>query len=479
MGYHGTWNSTDQVPLRAITAGVIGRFGSLAPTDGGDTSRFSLSFNWISRGEDTQDQLSAYVIRYKLDLFSTFTYFLADADNGDQMLQHDDRVVYGAKASRTWFTTFLGMPVTNVVGLQARVDDIADVGIFPTVDRRITGTRQDARVTESSVAIYLENSVEWRPWLKTVIGLRADGFDFDVRDKMVNVDGTCTVASDPLGCNSGTTRAGIFSPKLGIVLGPWARTTLFVDVADGYHSNDARGVTRSGQNPDNPAVTPVTRATSAEVGLATSIRPSWQMRLDVFDLKLRSELVFSGDAGDTSPTGATTRTGFEWGNTVHFADWLTGSLNAAFSRGRFDQNVPADDLGCGDAAPSHPCAAAVAITGRHIPNSPTNVIDAGLTAGRASGWFASLRARHFGASPLVEDNSAASPAYTTVDGQVGYRHGERWSIALDAFNLLDVKWNDIEYYYASRLRNESAAQPDYVVHAGVPRTLRLKFQYRL
>ena len=478
MAYSGKWNSTDQVPQRAISGGLIDRFGSLNPTDGGETSRSSLIFNRVRRTDTDQSQVSAYVIRYKLDLWSTFTYYLKDPVNGDQMMQRDDRVVYGFNASKTWYTQFAGFNMSNVVGAQARVDDIRDVGIFPTFERQIISTRQDAAVTESNAAVYLENSVRWTSWLNTVVALREDQFDFTVRDKLLNADGTCTIASDPLGCNSGSKRASIFSPKLGIVLGPWATTSVFFNLADGYHSNDARGVTRSGQNPNVTAVTPLTRATSGEIGVATSIIPGWESRLDVFELKLQSELVFSGDAGVTSPTGATTRTGIEWGNTFHFTSWLAGDLNAAFSKGRFDQNAPPDDLGCGDAAPNHPCAQTIAITGRYIPNSPTNVIDAGLTAQSESGWFGTLRARHFGEAPLVEDNSAKSPAYTTVDGQVGYRHGNDWLVALDVFNIFDVKWNDIEYYYASRLKNEASPQPDYVVHSGVPRSLRVKFQYK-
>jgi outer membrane receptor protein involved in Fe transport len=129
--------------------------------------------------------------------------------------------------------------------------------------------------------------------------------------------------------------------------------------------------------------------------------------------------------------------------------------------------------------PSHPCRQPIAITGRYIPNSPTNVIDAGLTAQSPWGWFGSVRARHFGASPLVEDNSARSPPYTTVDLQVGYRAPDHWLVALDVFNLFDAKWNDIEYYYVSRLQNEPTPRPDFVVHPGVPRTVRVRFQLYL
>ncbi|HMK24155.1 MAG TPA: TonB-dependent receptor plug domain-containing protein [Terriglobales bacterium] len=479
MAYSGRWNSTDQVPERAITDGLVGRFGTLSPSDGGISSRYSLSFNRVKRSENDQVEFSAYVIRYKLDLYSDFTYYLRDPIYADQMLQHDDRVVYGFEASKTWFGTLWDRPSSTVVGAQARVDDIRDVAIDATFERQYLSTRQDAGVVESKGAVYVENSTAWTGAVRTVLGLREDEFDLDVRDKMRNPDGSCNLTSDPLGCNEGTVRANIFSPKFGLILGPWAETSYYITLANGYHSNDARGVTRSGQNPDVPPVTPLTRATSAELGIATNPLPPWHTTLDVFLLKLQSELVFDGDAGVTAPSGATTRTGVEWGNTLRFNSWLHGDLNAAFSRGRFDHDVPPDDLGCGDAAPSHPCATPIAITGRYIPNSPTNVIDAGLTAQHPPGWFGSIRARHFGESPLVEDNSARSPAYTTLDLEVGYHSRGRCLFALDVFNLANAKWNDIEYYYVSRLANEAYATPDYVVHPGVPRTIRARFEYAL
>lgn len=275
MGYRGKWNSTDQVPEQAIATGTIDRFGSLNPSDGGETSRSSLSFNRVRRSDTDQVQVSAYLISYRLDLWSTFTAYLKDPVHGDQMLQHDDRIVYGFKTSKTWFTTVGGLPMTNVVGVQARLDDIRDIAIHPTLQRQVIGTTQDAGVTESNGALYAENTLQWLPWLRTSLGLREDEFSFNVTDKLRKGDGGCDIQSDPLGCNTGTKRASIFSPKLSIVVGPWTQTTWFVDIAAGYHSNDARGVTRSGQNPDQPSVTPLTRARSAEIGLASNILPQW------------------------------------------------------------------------------------------------------------------------------------------------------------------------------------------------------------
>ena len=478
MLYSGNWNATDQVPQRAIDAGITDRFGSLNPSDGGHSSRYSLSFNRVTRTAEDQLQLSAYVIRYRLDLWSTFTFYLSDPVNGDQMLQHDDRGVYGFKVSKSWFGSLFGLPSTSLLGVQARIDDIRDVGIFHTVERRVIGVDQDAGVVEAAGALYAENTLEWLPHLHTTLGLRVDQFNFDVKDKLFNRDGTCNIASDPLGCNTGNKGAAIVSPKLGAVWEPWSRSTLFLNLGDGFHSNDARGVTRSGQNPDSAPVTPLTRATGMELGIATQWVPNLDSRLDVFQLKLRSELVFDGDAGATSPSGATTRRGVEWANSYHVNSWLTAEFNAAFTRARFDRDAAPDDLGCGAAAASHPCAQPVAIVGRYVPNSPNNVMEAALIAERDAGWFGSLRARHFGESSLDEDNNARSPAYTTVDAQIGFRAGRQWMAALDVFNIADVRWNDIEYYYVSRLRNEASPSADYVVHPGVPRTLRARIQYQ-
>src|SRR6478672_10721470 len=59
MAYSNGWNSTDQVAQRAIDQGIIDRFGSLDPTDGGISSRFSLSGNWAQSGEYGQSKISA------------------------------------------------------------------------------------------------------------------------------------------------------------------------------------------------------------------------------------------------------------------------------------------------------------------------------------------------------------------------------------------------------------------------------------
>ena len=170
MAYSGSWNSTDQVPQRAIDQGIIDRFGSLAPTDGGKSDRSSLSFSRVKRTDSAQEQISAYVIRYRLDLWSTFTYYLKNPMFGDQMLQHDDRVVYGLKGSRTWFGNLAGISMSNVIGLQTRIDDILRRRHLSDLPAPAHRHHAERAVMESNAAVYAENSLQWRSDLRTVIG---------------------------------------------------------------------------------------------------------------------------------------------------------------------------------------------------------------------------------------------------------------------------------------------------------------------
>jgi hypothetical protein len=78
MGYHGRWNKTDQVLERALSDGLVGRFGALDPTDGGDTYRYRGSLDWQRGTAQTLTRVSAYGIGYGLNLFSNFTYALND-----------------------------------------------------------------------------------------------------------------------------------------------------------------------------------------------------------------------------------------------------------------------------------------------------------------------------------------------------------------------------------------------------------------
>jgi hypothetical protein len=58
-------------------------------------------------------------------------------------------------------------------------------------------------------------------------------------------------------------------------------------------------------------------------------------------LKLDSELLFVGDAGETEPNRASRRSGIEWNNRWTVRPWLLLDLDVAASRARFTEDDPA------------------------------------------------------------------------------------------------------------------------------------------
>lgn len=441
MSYSNRWNATDQIPQRAVDAGTLGRFGTIDPTDGGRSSRNSLSASWARTEGSNSTRASAYVIRSRLDLFSNFTYFLNRPATGDQFEQVDRRIVSGGDVAHTWQTRLAGLDTENTVGMRLRNDNIGEVGLFNTVGRqRIATVRSDA-VVQSSVGLYFINAIRWNEWLRTTAGMRGDAYRFKVNSDNI--------------ANSGTVRDAIVSPKFGLILGPWADTEYFFNWGYGFHSNDARGATITvdpGTGAPAARVTPLVRARGTEIGLRSAPFRGFQTSVALWRLEVDSELLFVGDAGTTTPGRPSQRSGIEWSNQLKPIRSVTVDLDANWSRARFQDS---------------------AATGNFIPGAPDRTTSAGLTY--ASGpWNAGLRLRYFGARPLVADNSQRSRPSALLSAKISYVVSQQLRLGLEVHNLLNRVTNDIDYYYASRLSGEAAAGAnDLHSHPAEPRSLRL------
>jgi hypothetical protein len=442
MLYDATWDSTDQVPERAIENGVISRFGFVDPSDGGQSHRHSLVAAW-QRGEARSlTRVEGFLSEYGMNLFSNFTYFLSDPENGDQFEQRDDRWLAGLRASRLWR---LGSPeraTELTVGLQLRYDDISPVGLYLTKARqRLSTTREDA-VRQASAALYAQADTQWTSKVRTVIGMRGDLYDVDVG------------SSEPV--NSGTETAARPSPKLTLALGPWARTEFYVNYGWGFHSNDARGATIT-RDPTTgePAerVDPLVRGRGAELGVRTLAVPGLHATAAVWSLDLDSELLFVGDAGTTEPSRPSERRGIELTADYSPRPWLKLDASYARSRARFADDDPAGD---------------------RIPGAIEGVFAAGVAVHELSRWSGSLRARWFGPRPLVEDDSVRSDSSTLVSADMAFLLRPGWAIQASLFNLFDAEVADIDYFYTSRLPGERLeGVADIHTHPSAPRTFRI------
>jgi len=446
MAYQNTWNSTDQIPLRAVQSGLIDRYGSIDPSDGGDTARYSLAWALHRRSAGSISEVDAYVVRSRLDLYSDFTYLLDDPLNGDQFQQSERRTMGGVNASYAWLGRIGRFDVRNKVGLQSRYDDVAPLGLYATVARqRIATVRQDS-VREASAGAYWENTIYWLPTLRTIAGLREDAYHFDVDS---------SIAGD-----SGTAGAHRASPKLSLIFGPWARTEYFVNYGAGFHSNDARGTTQTRLPDGSPStpVTPLVGTRGMEVGTRSEMIPGLQSSLSLWRLDIDSELVFGGDSGDTEPSRPSRRTGVEWSNHYIAKPWLLFDLDLAISHARYTQHDPVGD---------------------DVPEALGKVASFGVTVKDIGHWYAGFEMRYFGPRALIEDDSVRSAATTLAYGRIGYQIATGTKLTLDGFNLFNRQASDIDYYYASRLAGEPAAGvSDIHFHPVEPRTLRLTLSQR-
>ena len=432
MAYRGAWNATDQIPQRAVDSGMLGRFDAIDPTDGGQARRYSLSAAWTRSDESGTTRANAYIINNRLQLFSNFTYFLDDPLHGDQFAQPDRRVTSGFEASRSWHGHTDDMAWSATLGLQAQNDNIFNA-LQHTEARQVLATVRADHIVETSAAAYFQQRLRLTPWLRGEAGLRLDRYRFAVGD-------------------SGRADASLASPGISLAFGPWSRTEFYVNAGRGFHSNDARGVTQA----RGPA-TPLARSSGLEIGLRSEAVKGLQSVLTLYRLDFDSELVYLGDAGSTEAGSPSRRYGIEFSNYYKPAKWLSLDADLAFAHGRFRPAVP---------APS-------AASGTRIPGAIEGVAQLAATLTPAGSWSGSLRLRWFGPRPLVEDNTVRSRSSATLNGRLAYKLAPRTALELEGFNLANRQVAAIDYYYASRLKGEAAANQDIHFHPVESRAFRL------
>jgi hydrogenase/urease accessory protein HupE len=484
MAMKSDWNSTDQIARRAVFNGTINRFDTLDPTDGGDSQRYSLTGEWHRQDASSETKLMAYSVYSKLNLYSNFTYFLDDNENtnpagcaglnglqagnrfdpalfnncGDQFGQPDDRWTTGFKGSHTIFHKLGAADSETTVGLQIRNDNIQNALTKTHGQRQYDITREDT-LWVSSISAYGENKTRWNDWFRSTLGVRFDGFRFDISKSA----GTTGLRPE----NANETYDGLVSPKLSLAFGPWADTEFYLNGGMGYHSNDARGI-NTVVNPEDggqldgdgnrikPA-DPLVRSYSAEIGARTTWMKGLQSTLAIWWLDIDSELLFVGDAGTTAASRPSRRYGIEFNNFYSPTDWLTFDADLSFSEARFRNNIPGE--------------------GNHIPNSVESVIAAGATFHDVfGGLYGGPRLRYFGPRTLDETGDIKSDATILLSATIGYEVNKSLSFQAEVYNILNREDDGITYFYGSRLPGErNSGVDDFHFHPVEPVSFRMGF----
>ncbi len=427
MSYGGDWHGSGQIPARAVDQGLVSRFGSIDPAEGGATARHQLALQFKAQPtEKSELKAMAYVATYRFNLFSNFTLFLRDPDNGDEIEQIDRRVFYGAQLSYRIIHDFGSWRFDTKIGADLRSDDIHEE-LWSSVQRRQLSAIRGNDVHETFIGAYLNEEIAPFRWLRVNLGGRADSLSFAVDNRLP--------VADPAAPISGVGGAAQFSPKLAAVVSPLqfanAQLELFVDYGHGFHSNDVRGAFA------RPSVTPLTRAVGEELGARGRFWNRWDIAASLWQLDLAGETVWAGDEGTTGVNGPTHRQGLELETRFEFTSWLAADLDVTLTKSQFSQDR---ENGGGLAlAPRETWSGGV--SGRHA-------LGPGIIRG-------GLRFYGIGDRPATDDGALVAPGFTQFDLHLGFRH-RRFDVALDIENLFNGSYRAAQFATVSRLRTEPA-----------------------
>ncbi|HEY0647215.1 TonB-dependent receptor, partial [Phenylobacterium sp.] len=374
---------------------------------------------------------NTYAQFYDWDMFSNPTYANPDGTSA-QIHQFDRRWVLGLKAERT-FVVSDALEVR--VGTENRYDDMDKVGVTQTSARQLVQSLGLYRVEEASAAGYAEAS--WRPVdkLRVVAGLRGDAYWADIAAR--------DAAAAALG--EGDADDAILSPKISLAYELTEQLELYANWGRGFHSNDARGAV---------AATPVpllVKGTGKEAGARLQLG-TFSLTATYYRLSVGSELRFVGDSNAVEPTGASRRRGYEIVAFWKPLPWLALDGNYTASHARYRN-------------------------GDHIPNAFENAAAAGVSF-VSDTWEGSVRVRHLGPSPLIEDNSVRDKGSTVVNLRAA-RKFENFELYGDVLNVLNSRDKDIAYLYESFIPGFDAAPVEGRLSRVVePRTVRVGATYR-
>lgn len=425
--HDGDWDASGQIPLREVHARRLGRFGAIDPSEGGRSDRQNVNLIYTYTSSPQENLLiQLYGSRYKLRLFSNFTFFQRDAIRGDGINQDDSRVLYGGRIHYTRFWTLGSLPTESLIGVETRNDD-ADVGLFRQQQRRRFATTTKVAVEERSFSGYLQQEFFLREWVRLQLGVRGDFFLFDVNDRLP------ADAVDAIRIRGNTTD-GIVNPKASLIFSPfrdphsfWRETEFFLNFGMGYHSNDARDAVQAGG-------TPLARSTGGELGVRTNLWERLDLAAALWILDLDSELVFVGDEGTTEASGPTRRWGVDVEARYPIFPWLLADLDLSYSDPRFR------------------------VTGHAIPLAPTLLMNGGLTALFTDSFSAALRLRYLDDRPANEDRSLTARGYFLLDLILRYRW-KNIEASVQVQNLANVDWRQTQFATNSCVRRELEVDP--------------------
>ncbi|GEO06059.1 TonB-dependent receptor [Adhaeribacter aerolatus] len=416
--FRSTWDASGQIPERAVADGTITRFGAIDDTEGGQTARYNANLSLdktFTDGSYLKNQV--YFVKYDFELYSNFTFFLNDPENGDQIRQKEKRQIYGYQGTHQKEATFMGRPLRQEVGIGLRYDDINGSELSRTRNRKTTLLAvQKGNIQELNTFAYLNQTWDVSTRFSVNAALRFDRLFFNYTSLLEADASRATQKS----------AASRVSPKLNFTYAVTQALQLYLSSGMSYHSNDSRVSVTAVRKEALPA------ARGADLGL--KFKPVEQLYVNaaLWFLDLDQEFVYVGDEGIVEPSGKTRRYGLD--------------LSARY---QFNKNLFLDT----DLNLARPRARDEAKGNNFIPLAPAITSTGGLSYQTTQGLKANLRYRYLGHRPANEDNSLTAEGYFLADAVVSYTF-KNLEFRVSGENLFNSNWKEAQFETESRLRNE-------------------------
>ena len=477
--FSSAWDASGQIPQRAVDSGLITRFGTIDDLEGGQTGRQNLNLVYTATGENNSRFLvQPYFTRYNFKLFSNFTFFLDDPENGDMIEQTDDRTLLGLNTQYEFEQLIYSMQSTTTFGGGFRSDDI-DVSLWHSPNRRRLTEKVNSGIIERNLFLWVQEELIINSQLRLQLGLRGDYFTFNVEDHLDRLSDQTT----NLPHASGYAQETMLNPKFNLVYSPLHSTDIFFNFGTGFHSNDARDVViertvsdlartfrhqglsatqinerlmQLNFDPAQSGIRTLPRAIGAEIGTRHQFWNRFNIGIAGWLLDLDEELVFVGDAGETEISGKSRRIGIDIEGRAQILSWLWVDTDVNLSSGKF-VDEPSD--------------------ANEIPLAPRITSTGGLTAIHPSGFSVNLRYRYIGDRPANEDNSVTAEGHTLVNLGLSYVFGP-FKYFATVENLFDVEWNEAQFDTESRLADETEPVSEIHFTPGNPRNIQAGISYQ-
>lgn len=432
--FDSKWDASGQVPDRAVQSGMIDRFGSIDPSEGGNTARYNanvLLSHRFANGMNWENQ--AFYSRYKFNLYSNFTFYLDDPINGDEIQQKEDRNIigYNSKLNKQW--AFKTWTLNSTYGAGLRHDATENSQLNHVIKRVFLEHYKLGDIKETNAFAYIQQQAIAGKWLLEA-GLRFDYLHFNYFDKL-------TTLQLPVQGKA------IISPKLNIQYTFNSKVQAYIKAGKGFHSNDTRVVVANQGFDILPA------AYGTDIGLTLKPTKNLFVNIAAWYLYLQQEFVYVGDAGITEPSGKTRRQGIDLLLRYQLTNNIFANANINLTKPRAIGEPKGAD---------------------YIPLAPAFTSTGGLFYKRKTGINGGLSYRYIKDRPANEDNTIIAKGYFLLDGTVNYTR-PTFEIGLAVENIFNIDWNEAQFATESRLMNEPQPVEELHYTPGVPFFARVKF----